>query len=84
MSRLPIPGSDDNVWGQILNDFLDVAHNPDGSLQATAISGAGGYLKPASGIPDADLSTSIQASLGLASTIWDGTRSGEETYAYVV
>src|SRR5580700_319819 len=68
MSRLPIPGSDDNVWGQILNDFLDVAHNPDGSLQATAISGAGGYLKPASGIPDADLSTSIQASLGLAST----------------
>jgi hypothetical protein len=42
MSRLPTPGSDDDVWGQILNDFLAAAHNPDGSLQASAVQQAGG------------------------------------------
>lgn len=31
MSRLPVPGSDDDVWGDILNDYLSVAHNPDGT-----------------------------------------------------
>ncbi|HSX32713.1 MAG TPA: hypothetical protein VLF91_00025 [Candidatus Saccharimonadales bacterium] len=33
MSRLPTPGSDDDVWGQILNDFLSQSLNPDGSLK---------------------------------------------------
>ena len=32
-SRLPSPGGDDGSWGQILNDFLSQAHNPDGSLK---------------------------------------------------
>lgn len=32
MSRLPVPGSDDDVWGTILNDFLQRAHNTDGTL----------------------------------------------------
>jgi len=32
MSRLPTPGSDDSVWGTILNDFLSVEHNADGTL----------------------------------------------------
>lgn len=31
MSRLPVPGSDDAVWGDILNDYLSVGHNPDGT-----------------------------------------------------
>lgn len=34
MTRLPTPGSDDGVWGSILNDFLSVEHNSDGSLKA--------------------------------------------------
>jgi hypothetical protein len=34
MARLPIPGSDAGVWGDILNDFLRVEHNPDGTLKA--------------------------------------------------
>jgi hypothetical protein len=42
MSRLPVPGSDNDIWGSILNDFLDVSHNVDGSLQAKAITLAGG------------------------------------------
>ncbi len=33
MTRLPVPGSDDNVWGDILNDFLKVEHKNDGSLK---------------------------------------------------
>jgi len=33
MARLPNPGSDDGTWGTILNDFLGVAHEDDGSLK---------------------------------------------------
>lgn len=33
MSRLPTPGGDDNTWGTILNDFLSIEHNTDGSLK---------------------------------------------------
>lgn len=35
MARLPIPGQDDGAWGDILNDFLAVEHNTDGSLKAS-------------------------------------------------
>ena len=31
-ARLPIPGQDNNDWGTILNDFLLVAHESDGTL----------------------------------------------------
>ena len=40
MSRLPQPGSDDGVWGAVLNDFLSVSHNDDGTLKASALSSA--------------------------------------------
>jgi hypothetical protein len=33
MVRLPQPGSDDGQWGTLLNDFLAVEHNTDGSLK---------------------------------------------------
>jgi hypothetical protein len=39
--RLPIPGGDDGSWGTILNDFLEVAHNADGTLQTSAVQQAG-------------------------------------------
>lgn len=35
MARLPQPGADNGVWGDILNDFLEVEHNPDGTLKAS-------------------------------------------------
>ncbi len=35
MSRLPIPGSDNGTWGDVLNDFLGVEHNTDGTLKAS-------------------------------------------------
>lgn len=34
MARLPTPGSDSGQWGDILNEFLEVAHNSDGTLKA--------------------------------------------------
>ncbi len=41
-ARLPDPGGDANSWGNILNSFLVVAHNSDGTLQTSAISSGGG------------------------------------------
>lgn len=35
MSRLPVVGADDNTWGTILNDFLAVEHNADGTLKTS-------------------------------------------------
>lgn len=33
MARLPVPGADNNIWGAVLNDFLQTAHNIDGTLR---------------------------------------------------
>lgn len=79
MSRLPIPGSDDGSWGTILNDYLAVEHNADGTLKkagqitqaATAAANAqtsadAKYTLPAGGIPDTDLSGAVQTSLANA------------------
>ena len=35
--RLPEPGGDSDNWGGILNDFLRVAHNDNGSLKKDAL-----------------------------------------------
>jgi hypothetical protein len=36
MARLPTPGGDENNWGNILNDYLAVEHNADGTLKKAA------------------------------------------------
>lgn len=33
MARLPIPGADASKWGEILNEYLLMSHNTDGTLQ---------------------------------------------------
>src|SRR6185437_4567042 len=38
MSRLPTVGSDNDTWGNILNDYLAVEHNADGSQKALSPS----------------------------------------------
>lgn len=40
MTRLPLPGSDDGIWGNLLNDFLSVEHNANGTLKSTGSLGA--------------------------------------------
>lgn len=62
-ARLPHVGSDDNEWGQLLNTFLEVAHNSDGTLQPSSVLAAGAYNKPSSGIPQADLDSATQSAL---------------------
>lgn len=44
MARLPQPGGDNGTWGQVLNDFLSVAHASDGTIS------------PSAGIPDNSIS----------------------------
>lgn len=41
MSRQPIPGSDAGTWGTILNDYLSVSIDTDGTLKSAAVSTAG-------------------------------------------
>lgn len=38
MTRLPTPGGDEGNWGQILNDYLSAAHNPNGTLKPGIIT----------------------------------------------
>jgi len=40
MSRLPVVGQDDDIWGEILNDFLSVSHSSDGTLEPSAVTNA--------------------------------------------
>jgi parallel beta-helix repeat protein len=56
MSRLPTVGGDDNTWGNILNDFLGVEHNADGSQKPLAPAkitpgNNGEVLTTSSGVP---------------------------------
>ncbi len=41
MARLPIPGGDDGTWGEILNNFLRIEHNPDGTQKVLSVSKGG-------------------------------------------
>jgi len=40
MARLPEPGGDSGTWGGVLNDYLKVSHNDDGTLKNGAVSGS--------------------------------------------
>ncbi len=37
MARLPTIGGDNGNWGTVLNQFLDVSHNSDGTIQRNAL-----------------------------------------------
>jgi len=40
-ARLPVPGSDNGQWGDLLNTFLSVAHASDGTILTSSITAAG-------------------------------------------
>src|SRR6266511_245962 len=62
MARLPIEGSDVGNWGELLNTFLRIEHAEDGTLKSSG-SLSTKYTWPLGGIPKADLSAAVQASL---------------------
>lgn len=81
MPRLPLPGQDAGTWGTILNNYLAVEHNSDGTLKKAidittakttadqALSAANAaYTKPGAGIPKTDLDSTVQTSLTKADT----------------
>lgn len=52
MARLPVPGSDSGGWGDLLNEFLGVTHNGDGTLKASATSASGAEMTVHKGQPN--------------------------------
>lgn len=42
MPRLPIPGQDGGTWGNLLNEYLSVSHNADGSIKTSAVPPSSG------------------------------------------
>lgn len=65
MTRLPQPGGDEGNWGGMLNDFLLIEHNDDGTLRPDG-SLSTKYTLPVGGIPRADLDPSVRSSLARA------------------
>jgi hypothetical protein len=78
VARLPVPGSDVSDWGVILNEFLRIAHNEDGSLKLST-SVAQKYTMPKTGIPKAHLATDVQASLTMVDDVISGLSGLEAT-----
>src|SRR5688572_15173313 len=66
--RLPIPNADNNAWGDILNEYLDVAHNSDGTAKNVLIANGGTSATTASqaltnlgGVSNAQAQTIVDA-----------------------
>lgn len=54
MARLPVPGGDQNQWGTVLNEYLQIEHNTDGThniagVERTANKGAANGYAPLNG-----------------------------------
>lgn len=77
MARLPQPGKDTGVWGDILNDFLSAEHTSDGSLKIRTDGTLGAfYQKPGTGIPGTDLAASVQTQLSQAASAYQKPAGG--------
>lgn len=60
MARLPIPGGDEGDWGEVLNNFLRIEHNTDGTQRTIPVRKGG------TGATDV---ATARANLGISSTI---------------
>ena len=71
MARLPIVGGDEDTWGDILNTYLLVSLNSDGSIRPSAIANK------------ADLSGGVVPTGQLGSGTADGTTflRGDQSWA---
>lgn len=79
-AQLPTPGGDDGTWGTILNQFLLVSHNADGTLQTSALTQAGAVTSVNGNSPTSGVVTITPSDLGaLASSNNLGDVSSPET-----
>ena len=79
MARLPTPGGDSGSWGTILNNYLQVSLNQDGTLQTGAVQTAGASVFDAAGAAVSAQSAAEAASVPIAG----GTMNGQLTPAAV-
>lgn len=64
MARLPRSGQDQGAWGDILNDFLSQEHASNGALKLRTDGTLDAYYqKPSAGIPQNDLTSTVQTLL---------------------
>ena len=70
---LPTPGSDNGTWGTILNNFLLVSHNTDGTLKNTALQSS-----------DVVQSTSINQIISLSQAAYDALTPDANTLYIIV
>lgn len=68
MPRLPTPGGDKGIWGNILNDFLLKAHDSDGNLKSASIASSGGLLK-SNNLSDLTDTAEAKSNLGASSIL---------------
>jgi len=78
--RLPIPGSDDGTWGNILNGFLEVSHNGDGTIQTAALVQAGAVTTVNSVSPTNGVVTLMPANLGTGTPSSSNYLRGDGTW----
>ncbi len=78
-ARLPISGSDDGTWGDILNSFLEVSHNSDGTIQAGAVKQAGGVTSVNGKSPSNGSVTLAASDVGALSSSGNSTINGTLT-----
>lgn len=74
-ARLPNPGGDVGDWGTILNDFLGVAHNGDGTLQDGSINDA--QIASNAGIAESKLNLASDAAANVPSRRTLGTNANQ-------
>ena len=61
MACLPVVGGDSGNWGTILNGFLEVSLNQDGTIQPTALTAAGGVTSVNTITPNASGNVTLTA-----------------------
>lgn len=77
MARLPIPGSDNGTWGDILNEYLSQSHKSDGMLKANSVTGT--EIQDGS-ILEAQLASAVQTKLNTVAPVTSvASRTGDVT-----
>lgn len=80
--RLPQVGSDENTWGEILNGFLEVAHNANGTLKNYPVLLCRGFLTQ-SGTNDPVFTSIVNTLEGVWARTAVGTYTLTKTGAFV-